>query len=277
MATKEIVSQAGRAHPPQFEGESDSNQIRRRLAGAEPKCQRTYTPSLAVLGRSAGSYHWTPEGRRLADFTSGVLVANLGHNPTRWWQRVMQYLQLEEQLDTAQPYTSMLPLTAYNAVTALEVDCCERLIANMQREPGGARIELALPDGGSAMLLDESYNANPASMAAALAVLKDTPARRRIAVLGAMRELGDRSDALHAALNDPIRSAGVAELALVGGEMEALKLDRASHLPDWEAALAWARGMLRDGDALLVKGSNSVGLGQLVAALASGSDAGGRP
>ena len=47
----------------------------------EPAALRTYTPSLAVLAKSAGCYHWTPEGRKLADFTSGVLVANLGHNP----------------------------------------------------------------------------------------------------------------------------------------------------------------------------------------------------
>lgn len=135
----------------------------------------------------------------------------------------------------------------------------------------GARIRIGLPHGGSAVLLDESYNANPASMAAALAVLQETPARRRLAVLGAMRELGDRTQALHAGLADPVRSAGVSELALVGPEMVALKLDRASYLADWQAALTWARGMLRDGDVLLVKGSNSVGLGQLVAALAEGA------
>ena len=47
----------------------------------EPRALRTYTPTQAVLARSAGVFHWTPEGRRLYDFTSGVLVANLGHNP----------------------------------------------------------------------------------------------------------------------------------------------------------------------------------------------------
>ena len=51
---------------------------------------------MAVLAKSAGSYHWTPEGRKLADFSSGVLVMNLGHNPTRWWQRVNDYLGLRQ-------------------------------------------------------------------------------------------------------------------------------------------------------------------------------------
>ena len=75
-------------------GEDVSNDLRRRLTEVEPLGLRTYTPSLAILARSAGSYHWTPEGRKLADFTSGVLVTNLGHNPTRWWRRVLDYLGL---------------------------------------------------------------------------------------------------------------------------------------------------------------------------------------
>ncbi len=140
-------------------------------------------------------------------------------------------------------------------------------LAELSGLPGrGARFRMPL-DGGEAMVIDESYNANPLSMAAALAVLHATPARRRIAVLGAMRELGGGSAALHAGLADPIRSAGVSEIALVGEEMQALKLDRATHLPDWQSALVWARSMVRDGDVLLVKGSNSVGLGRLVDAL----------
>src|SRR5437773_4620183 len=80
----------------QHPGEESSNDIRRRLAAVEPHCIRTFTPSMAVLAKSAGSYHWTPEGRKLADFSSGVLVMNLGHNPTRWWQRVMDYLKLTD-------------------------------------------------------------------------------------------------------------------------------------------------------------------------------------
>ncbi len=130
----------------------------------------------------------------------------------------------------------------------------------------GERVAIPLP-GGTATILDESYNANPTSMAVALAVLRDTPAKRRLAILGAMRELGEASDRLHADLADPIAEAKIAELALVGAEMQALALDGASHLADAKAALSWARANLRDGDVLLVKGSNSVGLGTLVEAL----------
>jgi UDP-N-acetylmuramoyl-tripeptide--D-alanyl-D-alanine ligase len=130
----------------------------------------------------------------------------------------------------------------------------------------GARLTVKAV-GGDAHVIDESYNANPASMAAALAVLRDTPGKRRLAVLGAMRELGGETAALHAALAAPIAEAGVSELALVGPEMAALKVDGATHLPDAAAALAWAEAMLKGGDVLLVKGSNSVGLGRVVAGL----------
>ena len=160
-------------------------------------------------------------------------------------------------------------LAVLAAVKAAGGDLAEAglALAGLTDLPGrGARLRVKVP-GGEALLIDESYNANPLSMAAALAVLRDSPAKRRLAVLGAMRELGAETEARHAALAAPIAEAGVAGLALVGPEMAALKVEGASHLPDAAAALAWARATLRDGDALLVKGSNSVGLGKLVSAL----------
>src|SRR6185436_1901259 len=101
------------------------------------------TPSLAVLAKSAGSYHWTPEGRKLADFTSGVLVMNLGHNPTRWWKRVTEYLQLGG-LKTAGEFCEAVTLNGYNAVTEVETQATERLVALMQKQPGGKRCEQVL-------------------------------------------------------------------------------------------------------------------------------------
>src|SRR5438067_6939593 len=78
-----------RLHHP---NEASSNETRDQVARLEPRSLRTYTPTQAILARSAGIYHWTPEGRRLYDFTSGVLVANLGHNPTAWMRRFGDYL-----------------------------------------------------------------------------------------------------------------------------------------------------------------------------------------
>ncbi len=147
----------------------------------------------------------------------------------------------------------------------------------------GERHTLKTRDGGTALLIDESYNANPASMQATLAQLGVTPARRRVAVLGAMKELGAHGPAFHAELAGPIAAAGVDQLILVGDEMRALAdelgkgaagpLGKAlpfAHCPNATAALQALRELgVEGGDAILVKGSNSVGLGAVVAALAA--------
>lgn len=125
-------------------GEPESNQWRERTALTEPKALRTFTPSMAVIARSAGSYHYTPEGRKLADFSSGVLVANLGHNPTRWWRRVVEYMRLTGLEQAEDEFMDAAPLTAYNAVTPLEIEACERLLETLQASPGGARMEQVL-------------------------------------------------------------------------------------------------------------------------------------
>jgi UDP-N-acetylmuramoyl-tripeptide--D-alanyl-D-alanine ligase len=138
----------------------------------------------------------------------------------------------------------------------------------------GARHVLSVGDG-EALLIDESYNANPASMAATLAQLTRELAPRHLAVLGAMKELGEHGPALHAGLAEPLIAAGVSRVWLVGDEMEPLAkalVGRVefTHGPSVDAALAGLRAELRPGDAVLVKGSNSVGLSRLVAALADG-------
>ena len=121
-------------------GETRSNELRQQAAKTIPAAQRTYTPSLAVLAKSEGSYHWTPEGRKLADFTSGVLVANLGHNPRQWWRRVFEYMGLSELPERGE-FFQALTLSSYNALTELEVEASSRLLANLRAQPGGARME----------------------------------------------------------------------------------------------------------------------------------------
>ncbi len=145
----------------------------------------------------------------------------------------------------------------------------------------GARCEVSV-DGGTALLIDESYNANPASMRATLAQLGSEPARRRIAVLGAMKELGSHAPDFHAALSGPMRDANLDFAILVGDEMAALARELGksaesqlgkplpfTHCRGVEEAVETLRtfGIACD-DAILVKGSNSVGLASLVAAFA---------
>ncbi|HEY7329720.1 MAG TPA: aspartate aminotransferase family protein [Gemmataceae bacterium] len=123
--------------------EPNSNKIRDGLAHYEPRTLRTYTPTQAVLARSAGVFHWTPEGRRLFDFTSGVLVANLGHNPQSWMRRFIEHMGWTE-FPTAGDYSPALPLTAYNAATPVEIEATRRLIELLQSCRGGKRLHQVL-------------------------------------------------------------------------------------------------------------------------------------
>ena len=134
-------------------------------------------------------------------------------------------------------------------------------------------IEIA---GGEVLLIDESYNANPASMAATLKSLgAERDVSRRIAVLGTMRELGEHSAALHAGLAPSVLAAGVDRLILIGDELRALDeeldgrvaLDRVDTV---DKATDTLMQLLRPGDAVLVKASNSVGLAKLVERVAGG-------
>ncbi len=171
-------------------------------------------------------------------------------------------------------------LAVLGAVEALGGDLAQAglALADMAGLKGRGERHLIPVPGGEALLIDESYNANPASMRATLRTLAaEKVAGSRIVVLGAMRELGSGSDDFHAGLAEPIEAACVDYAILVGEEMEALakalgqKVNFA-HVPDVAAAVGLARDTVAAGDAILVKGSNSVGLSALVDALASGKD-----
>lgn len=124
-------------------GEVRSNEARRTIAEREPVSQRTYTPSQLAIARSAGVFHWTADGRRLYDYTSGVLVANLGHNPVGWQRRFLGYMGWDRPLPDAR-YFEAAPLTSYNAIAQVEADAVRRLTANLQSKPGGGRLEQIL-------------------------------------------------------------------------------------------------------------------------------------
>ena len=143
-------------------------------------------------------------------------------------------------------------------------------LAEMTGLPGrGQRFRTA----SGVVVIDESYNANPGSMAAALAVLGDAvPANkgRRIALLGEMRELGEQGAEFHAGLAPLIIAAGVTRAILVGPAMSplvsALRRQITVRHVDSAAQVHDSLDLAPD-DVLLVKGSNGVGLGAVVAAL----------
>ena len=138
----------------------------------------------------------------------------------------------------------------------------------------GARAILRVP-GGRALLIDESYNANPVSMAAAIALLGQAPVGprgRRIAVLGDMLELGPSGAELHRGLAAPLAAAKV-DLVFCSGPLmkalwEALPSNRRGGYADTAAALEPAVvEAIRDGDAVMVKGSLGSKMGPIVKAL----------
>jgi UDP-N-acetylmuramoyl-tripeptide--D-alanyl-D-alanine ligase len=138
----------------------------------------------------------------------------------------------------------------------------------------GARAVLAVP-GGNALLIDESYNANPASMRAAIALLGQAQVGklgRRIAVLGDMLELGPQGAEMHRSITDAIEAAGIDIVFCSGPLMRAL----------WEALPSRVRGgyaetaaglepavisAIRAGDAVMVKGSLGSKMGPIVRAM----------
>ncbi|CAO3407280.1 UDP-N-acetylmuramoylalanyl-D-glutamyl-2,6-diaminopimelate--D-alanyl-D-alanine ligase [Azospirillum largimobile] len=171
---------------------------------------------------------------------------------------------------------SLAVLLAVKALGA-DVAIAARSLSSLQPVKGrGTRKRIKLPQGAFT-LIDESYNASPAAMAATLEVLgKIDPGAggRRIAVLGDMRELGDRADALHTALAEPLRAAQVDTVYACGPHMKAL-FDR---LPETMRG-AWTETSLdlapivtaavKGGDVIMVKGSLGSRTGLVVDALAA--------
>ncbi len=128
---------------------------------------------------------------------------------------------------------------------------------------------------GAFTLVDDAYNANPASMAAAFATLaarKPRPGGRRIAALGDMLELGPDERAYHAGLAGPLEQAGIDLVFAAGPRMGALMealppARRGGYAENADTLAPLIAGALRAGDIVLVKGSNGSRMSRVVAAL----------
>lgn len=157
---------------------------------------------------------------------------------------------------------------------ALDLDpmAIARGFAGLAPSPGrGERVSITVP-GGVALLVDDSYNANPASMNAALGAFARLGSLRKFAVLGEMLELGEQAAELHSSLSDAIIAAEVAGLNLVGEGWRHLagdySLAPAIHWQgDVEGIADSLYAGLRPGDAVLIKGSNGSGVHKIARAL----------
>jgi UDP-N-acetylmuramoyl-tripeptide--D-alanyl-D-alanine ligase len=179
---------------------------------------------------------------------------------------------------------SLCVLATVSAAGA-DVTLAARALASVAPVTGrGGRIVVDWPDG-RLIVIDDSYNASPASMAAAFDVLGRTVPEgggRRIAVLGDMLELGEESPRLHAALAGPLLESRVDRVFACGAAMEhliaALPSGRCgAHAPDSAALAPLVCAAVQPGDVVLVKGSAGSRMGAVVKALrGSGGEGGGR-
>jgi UDP-N-acetylmuramoyl-tripeptide--D-alanyl-D-alanine ligase len=190
--------------------------------------------------------------------------------------------RIEYRLGAAGEHWVLNSLAALCVAEALGTDLARAAatLAEVKASPGrGARRWLKF-GSGKVELLDESYNANPASMRAMLAVLARTataPGGRRLLVMGDMRELGDHADALHAGLADAVAASGASQVFLCGPHMEALwhKLAAAQkgvHRPDSAALAGEVAKALKAGDVIAIKGSLGSKMKVVVDAVLAASD-----
>lgn len=206
---------------------------------------------------------------RLAEFAGGaegsVLWAGIGGRT------------LEIAIGAPGRHIAENALAAIAAATlaGADTDRVAASFATMQPEKGrGLRHRLRIGTG-HLTVIDESYNANPASMRAAISLLRDAepaPGGRRIAVLGDMLEMGEHSAAVHAALAGPVVEAGIADVWLAGPEMAHLR----DALPPEVSVVhrdvvgdltAYALGAVSAGDVVMVKSSKGTGCAKIVQAL----------
>jgi UDP-N-acetylmuramoyl-tripeptide--D-alanyl-D-alanine ligase len=234
----------------------DSRHRDRLIGAAKP-----YATKIVTFGLQEGADYRAVETMRTR--TGGTFVT------ARFGQRELSFTLSQPGVHWVS--NAMAILAAVDAVGG-DLELAGLALAELGGIAGrGAR--LMVPAGsGEALVIDESYNANPASMRATLDVLAHEKGRK-LAVLGEMRELGEHSAAFHAELSGPIEAAGVDYVILVGEAMQPLAeaLEGAVdfvHVPDAATALGRLDDMLQAGDAVLIKGSNGVRLGTVVAALA---------
>ncbi|MFF8800067.1 MULTISPECIES: UDP-N-acetylmuramoylalanyl-D-glutamyl-2,6-diaminopimelate--D-alanyl-D-alanine ligase [unclassified Methylobacterium] len=183
---------------------------------------------------------------------------------------------LTYQLGTPGRHVAMNSLGVLACIHALGADLARAALSLASLKPPvgrGERTALRIGEG-EAFLVDESYNANPASIRAALATLagiETADKGRRIAVLGDMKELGAASEALHRELADAVSAHGIDLVFTAGTQMvhlfEALPMAvRGAAAPSAEELTDAVLATLRPGDAVMVKGSNSMRMVRIVEA-----------
>ncbi|WP_170548054.1 UDP-N-acetylmuramoyl-tripeptide--D-alanyl-D-alanine ligase [Ruegeria atlantica] len=208
-------------------------------------------------------------GRKAADYA--LTDVSQGGDSVRA-EAVVGDATITYDVQSAGTHFAINALGALAACVEMGVDLDEAIAGLRQWSPvkgRGVREVLPLAAGGQIELLDDSYNANPTSMEAALDVLAAAEGTRRVAFLGDMKELGTQEIAMHSGMADVAAMAQVDQVHCIGPLMKALhaalpegkrglwsetSTEMAAHLPD----------LIRAGDTVLAKGSLSMALAQIV-------------
>jgi UDP-N-acetylmuramoyl-tripeptide--D-alanyl-D-alanine ligase len=159
-------------------------------------------------------------------------------------------------------------------LAGVDAEVAVSALAGFGAQPGRGQRMLLGPAERPLLVIDESYNANTASMMAALEVFaaQGAPDGKKALVLGDMLELGPQSAALHASLADSVRASGATKIYLVGPAMADLadmlgNANVAAHTQTAAEMEDLVLGSLAYGDAIMIKGSNGVGLAGIVDAI----------
>jgi UDP-N-acetylmuramoyl-tripeptide--D-alanyl-D-alanine ligase len=166
-------------------------------------------------------------------------------------------------LPYAEPYNLLNTLAAVGAAVALGVRPNGAVDVSFSSLRGEI-VELA----GGVTVVNDCYNANPMSMRAALKHLAESPAQRRMAVLGTMAELGGASEAFHREIGEEAAALGIDVLVTVGQDALAYGqgFDGETYaVPTPEEAAALIEELAQPGDRVLIKGSRSAGLERVLA------------
>jgi len=233
-----------------------------------------FFPLLADMAQDAGANDIVSFGRHaeadmrliecLSDATGNAIDA-------RWRGDAISYRVDQPGVHWA--YNSLAVLATADALGA-DMKKAAADLATLPALPGRGTVHVIPWGDGTIRLIDDSYNANPESMSAALKTLghMQPDGGRRVAIIGDMLELGDTSRTAHAGLKDHIEKNDIDAVFMAGPEMSALAdvldADRIGATADSAAALLPAvLSGLRAGDVVTVKASNGTGLGRIVAAL----------
>jgi UDP-N-acetylmuramoyl-tripeptide--D-alanyl-D-alanine ligase len=264
-----VVTNVGLAHAEHLGGERGAARAMNELLQALPpggvavlNADDPWTPSLRVAG---GVTVVTAGAAETADYRIEDLQLDDELHPsfTMAGRRVVVPLRGEHQAHNA-----ALALAAAHRAFGIELGVAAEALAAV--EPARWRLEMHTTRRGLTVLND-AYNANPASMDAALRALARTPTEgRRVAVLGDMLELGDLGPEAHAAIGRRVADLHIDVLVGVGSGGEAIALAAAPGVKVYPAANAAdagrvVRALTGPGDTVLVKASRAVGL-ELVAA-----------